>query len=125
MVWKNGLIGMMVTEGEREKRVTQNHLQRRTKSINPRQVTETGAIPFRMWGFEALNSMGWDRDDQETRLSPPSGRAEAEGMDQWKRCISTVTWSELLLQRPMPRLCECLLGGTEGHCVPVTMNKSM
>ena len=52
---------MIVTEGEREKRVTQNHLQRRTKSIKPRQVAETGAIPFRMWGCKALNSMGLDR----------------------------------------------------------------
>ncbi len=58
MVWKNRRIGMVVTEGEREKRVTQNHLQRGTESIKPRQVTETGAIPFRMWGSEALNSMG-------------------------------------------------------------------
>ena len=31
----------------------------RTKSIKPRQVAETGAMPFRMWGCEALNSMGW------------------------------------------------------------------
>ena len=49
---------MIVTEGEREKRVTQNHLPRRTKSIKPRQVAGTGAIPFRTWGCEALNSMG-------------------------------------------------------------------
>ena len=50
---------MTVTEGEREeRRVTQYHLQRRTESIKPRQVAETGAIPFRMWGCEALNSMG-------------------------------------------------------------------
>ena len=57
MVWKNRRIGIIVTEGEREKRVMQNHLQRWTESIRPRQVTETGAIPFRMWGCEALNSM--------------------------------------------------------------------
>ena len=37
-----------------------------------------------------FNGLG-TRDEQETRLTPPSGRAEAEGMDQWKRCISTVT----------------------------------
>ena len=49
---------MIVTEGEREKRVTQTHLQRLTDIIKPRQVTKTGTIPLRMWGYEALNSMG-------------------------------------------------------------------
>ena len=68
---------MIVTEGEREERVTQNHLHRRTKSIKPRQVAETGAIPFRMWGCEALNSMGWDtrrsRDEVESAVRTSGG----------------------------------------------------
>ena len=57
--------------------MTQNHLQRRTKSIKPRQVMETGAIPFRMWGCEALNSMAWDtrrsRDEVESAVRTNGG----------------------------------------------------
>ena len=48
---------MIVTEGEREKSDAESS-SLQTKSIKPRQVAETGAMPFRMWGYEALNSMG-------------------------------------------------------------------
>lgn len=69
---------MTVTEGEREKRVTQNHCLRWIESIKPRQVAGTGAIPFRMWGYEALNSMGWDtrrsRNEVESAVRTSGGR---------------------------------------------------